>query len=79
VYGILPYVDRTFVKQGGYMNPEEAKFHCEECGDPLLSQKEINYGLCDECFKELKDEADYEKYKDEYGRDEAIRDGNCEL
>ena len=61
------------------MNPEEAKNHCEECGDPITTQHEIDFGFCDECFQYLKDDADRTKYLDEYGRDEEIRDRNCEL
>jgi predicted nucleic acid-binding Zn ribbon protein len=61
------------------MNPEEARNHCSECGDPITTQHEIDFELCDECFNIAKQEADYQKYKDEYARDEEIRDRNCEL
>jgi hypothetical protein len=61
------------------MNPEEVKNHCRECGDPITTQHEIDFELCDECFNLLKEEQEADLERDEFLRDQKIRDENCEL
>ena len=56
------------------MNPEEAKNHCGECGDPITTQHEIDFELCDECFKEKQEEA-----KDAFDIDQERADAECKL
>ena len=53
------------------MNPEEERNHCSECGDPILTQHEIDFELCDECFKQAKEDAEI--------NDPEHTDRNCEL
>ncbi len=61
------------------MNPEEARNHCSECGDLITTQHEIDFELCDVCFQYLKEEQEADLERDEFLRDQKIRDENCEL
>ena len=63
------------------MNPEEAKNHCDNCGDPILTQHEIDFELCDECFNELKEEEQNDLIAEERNAidDPDGTDRNCEL
>lgn len=53
------------------MNPEEAKNFCSICGDPITTQHEIDFELCDECFAQEKEDAER--------NDPDGADRNCEL